>query len=523
MLALAWVVAVVGCAPAGAPPPQALVVGQLGRIESVNEILGGNDEHNRALSRLLFLPLLEERPDFAAGPPTYEPRLAESWNRSDDGTVLTFRLRPDLQWSDGAPLTAEDVRFTWLAQTSPEIGWTLAPSANLLHVEAADPRTVRFRFERGSADQLSDALASGVLPAHVWSRLPFSDWRANPHWFAEHLVVSGPYTVADFAADRVELAANPRYYLSGSGLPRLQRVALQFVTDQVALLAMLRAGEAGFVSPVSSRDRRRLESLPEVQTLDYPTRQVTFLSWNLERPQFADTSVRRALGLAIDRAEIVHTLWFDAAVVGCSPIPASVWARDATLEPLAHDPAAALELLAGAGWRDTDGDGLLDRDGLTFRFEVLTNTGNEQRWDALQMIRADLAEIGIEAVPRRLEIQAVGAALLEQRYDAALTAFGIDTHLDLRFWFHSRSVSGGFNYGGYHNTAVDELLDRIAAAEDRRSVLGQLHELQRAVHADQPVLFLWEPRGVVAFRSGLENVRPNELGVVRNLEEWSWR
>jgi peptide/nickel transport system substrate-binding protein len=221
---------------------------------------------------------------------------------------------------------------------------------------------------------------------------------------------------------------------------------------------------------------------------------------------------------------MVDTLWFGSAAVGCSPIPAAVWAHDRGLSPLPHDPQAASALLAAAGWADHDGDGVLDRDGVPFRFELLTNVGNEQRWDALQMIRQDLAEVGIDALPRRLELLAVGAALEKRTYDAAVTAFGIGTHLDLGFWFHSKNAApGGYNYGGYRSEPVDRLLDQIAAAEDRRAVLGQFHELQRLVHDDQPVLFLWEPRGLVAFSSSLEHVRPNELGLLGNLEEWSWR
>ncbi|HUP26002.1 MAG TPA: ABC transporter substrate-binding protein [Thermoanaerobaculia bacterium] len=512
------------CAGTGGriPVQDLLVVGQLGALDNVNELVGESGEHNRALSRLLFLPLLEELPDFSVGPPTYAPLLAESWERSEDRTVLTFHLRPGLEWSDGEPLTAEDVHFTWLAQVSPDIAWPLAPSSNLLDVEVVDAVTVRFRFARPSANQLSDAVAGGVLPRHRWSELPFASWRSNPHWFAENLAVSGPYTVSDWAPpESVELTANPRYHRPER--PRLHRVVLRFTKSDVALLAMLRAGEAGLVAPVPARDRARLDREPGVETLDYPTRQVTFLSWNTRRPQFAEASVRRALGLAIDRQEIVDTIWFGGATVGSTPIPSSVWARDPTVSSLPFDAAEARELLAAAGWRDHDGDGVLDRDGVPFRFELLTNSGNEQRWDALQMIRADLAEVGIDAVPRRLELLAVGAALIESRYDAALTAFGIDTHLDLGFAFHSRSIEAGYNYGGYRSEAVDRLLDTIATAEDRRSVLAELHELQRALYRDQPVLFLWEPRGVVAFADTLVPVRPNELGVLRNLEDWEWR
>lgn len=520
-LALAVWLAAAGCGgvPEGVADHQALVVGQLGRIDDINELLADSGEHSHALSRLLFLPLLEEKPDFATGPPTYEPLLAESWQRSEDGTALTFRLRRGLVWSDGVPLTAADVRFTWEAQTSPDVAWALAPSDNLLDVAAVDDHTVTFRFARRAASQLADAVAGGVLPRHLWGRLPFASWRANPHWFAENLVVSGPYTVTEWAApDRVVLGANPRYHVAER--PRLPRVVLRFTSNDVALLAMLRAGEADYVAPVPAPERARLAADPAIEVLDYPTRQITFVSWNTAKPPFDEPAVRRALGLAIDREEIVETLWFGSAVVGSSPIPHGVWARDPSMTPLPFDPSAARELLDAAGWRDRDGDQVRDRDGVPFRFELLTNTGNEQRWDALLMIQAHLAAVGVEAVPRRLELNTVNSQLAGRSYDAALMAFGIDTNLDLGFAFHSRSIDGSYNFGGYRSADVDRLLDRIAAAVDRREVLAELHELQRAVHRDQPVLFLWEPRGVVAFRSWLEPAPPNALGLLRDLEDW---
>jgi peptide/nickel transport system substrate-binding protein len=298
---------------------------------------------------------------------------------------------------------------------------------------------------------------------------------------------------------------------------------LRFTSSDVALLAMLRAGEADFVAPVPAPERARLAADPAIEVLDYPTRQITFVSWNTTRAPFDDPVVRRALGLAIDREEIVETLWFGSAVVGSSPIPNGVWARDPTITPLPFDPQAAREQLDAAGWRDRDGDQVRDRDGVPFRFELLTNTGNEQRWDTLSMIRAHLAAVGVDAVLRRLELGAVTNELSQGSYDAALMAFGIDTSLDLGFAFHSRSIDDSYNFGGYRSAEVDRLLDRIAGAVDRREVLPELHELQRAVVRDQPVLFLWEPRGVVAFRRSLEPVAPNALGLLRDLEDWDRR
>jgi peptide/nickel transport system substrate-binding protein len=503
-------------------PADVAIVGTPSEFEGVNELVVAGNDFNAAIVHQLFVTLLEERPDFEEGPPTFAPYLAHSWEFSEDRTFLTFHLRDDVVWSDGAPLTAEDVRFSWQAQTSPDVQWSYAFSKeNISDVEVVDPLTVRFHFRRVYATQLLDANEGVILPRHVWSRLPFAEWRLQPQWFAEHLTTAGPFQLASWQPQQsLELHRNPAYFLEGR--PRLERVVFQSVRESSTLLARLLNGEIDFTPQVRPADAQRVLHEAELRLVEFPGRQYTCLSWNLRQPQglFAEPEVRRALAHAIDRQAIVDTLWFGYARVASSPILSSVWAHNPRVRPWPFDPQRARQLLERHGWIDRDGDGVREKDGVRFSFELTTNSGNQQRADAMQMIRTQLLAVGVDARPRTIELQRLTAMNAAHEYDATVTAFAIDTSLDLTYAFHTSAIEGGFNYGGYSNPEVDRLIGEFNAAVDQREALPLLHRLQELIHRDQPFLFLWEPYRLVAHRADLEAVSSNALSEYYHLREW---
>ena len=138
------------------------------------------------------------------------------------------------------------------------------------------------------------------------------------------------------------------------------------------------------------------------------------------------------------------------------------------------------------------------------------------------MIQADLRAVGIDARPRRVEANALNRRLHEQDFDAAASAFAIDTSLDFRPLFHTESI-GGFNFAGYANPEVDRLIGSFAARADPLDGRGDLHRLQRILRDDQPMLVLWEPVSLAAFDDELESVAPTALSPLANLKEWAWR
>lgn len=489
-------------------------------LAGVNPLIAGQSRFSTDVQDQLFLRLFEEQADFDRHPPTFAARLVSSRRWSDDRLTLDLTLRNDVRWSDGTPVTADDVVWTWRAETSPAIAWSYAQSKEAIRdMEALDSNTVRVRFTKAYAGQLADLNEGPILPKQAWSRLPFTQWRGGEAWFREHLVTDGPFRLASWRpGEQVVLEANPTYY--ERGLPRLQRVVFRVVPDKTSQLVDLRTGDVDFVEQISPEDAEVLARTPGLQVWEFWARQYNYICWNTRNPLFAEPAVRRALTLAIDRQALVDALWRGHARVSSSPIIHSVWAADPEIHPWPYDPDQALRILKRHGWADSDGDGILDRDGKPFSFELMTNTGTPVRRDAAVMIQDQLHRIGIDARPRLLEFNTVNDLTQRHRFQAFLGAWAIDTSLDLKYAFHSDSVQGGYNFGGYSNPELDRLIDRARRELDPGAAKQDLFAIQRILHRDQPYTFLWEPQRLAGGSARIRGAELNPLSDFYNLRSW---
>src|SRR5579864_3254672 len=317
-----------------------VVTGWTAEPIGVNELIAPATSAQQEVIIQLFLRLVREDPNFDRHPPTFSPALARSYDWSPDHKTLTFHLREDVRWSDGVPVTADDVRWTWQAQTSPEVAWSYSyMKAQIADVEAVDPHTVRVRFKRVYAKQMLDVNEGGILPRHVWAQVPFSRWRQSGDWFKQHLVVDGPFTIASWKPKQEVVLERNRAYFDPDR-PHLDRVVMRIIPDQASIMAQLGSGELDFTPAMPPADARQVAANPRLRLLAYPYRSWIALAWNNARPPFSDPDVRRALGMALDRPAIVETIWGKFAKVSESPILSVVWAYDKALRPLPHDPDA---------------------------------------------------------------------------------------------------------------------------------------------------------------------------------------
>lgn len=470
----------------------------------------------------VFQHLLLENPDIKDHPPTFESQLAElEW--SEDHKVLTFRLRDDLFWSDGVRLTADDVYFSWQAQNSKSpVAWNRAYMKDAIdEVKVVDAQTVRFHFKDVYARQIFDVNEGLVLPKHVWSQLPFEQWGANADWFFQHRVASGPFKIHSWKRGQdMVLIRNERYWEKDR--PYLDRVVLRFVPDSRSLLTQLLSGDLDFITQVSPQDAKLIQENPHLQLVDdFWSNLYVVLAWNNERPLFADPEVRCALTMAINRQQIVDTLFpNDTGRVGISPIIQSVWAHDKTLLPYPYNPAEAQRKLAEKGWMDSDGDGILDRRGEKFSFELTTHNDNRQRSDAAEMIQEQLKAIGIEVRVRKLEFSAQVAEMQRGDFDGAIMGFTVDTSLDLSGHYSSHSIGKGGNYFRYSNDEVDRLIYQVAGQPNISDARPLLHGIERLIYDDQPATFLWESKRLMAFNRRIQGAKPNLQGGFFNLKDW---
>jgi peptide/nickel transport system substrate-binding protein len=497
-----------------------VVTGWTAEPASVNNLIVPNSQPTNEMVFRLFLHLLEEQADFQQHPATLKPQLAESYDWSPDHKVLTFHLRKDVVWSDGVPVTADDVRWTWQAEKDLDVAWELANAKSwITDVEAVDPHTARFHFSRVYAKQLLDANEGCVFPKHAWEGLPFKEWRRNGDWFRQHLVVDGPFTIAAWQPQQqIVLQRNGRYY--EKEFPYLDRVVMRQVPDQASGFTQLLSGDLDFLPQIAPKDAPRVQASPRLELIAYWFNIYVAVVWNTENPLFHDPEVRRALTLAIDRKTIVDTVLGSYGKVADSPILTSVWAHDPAVHPWPYDPQEAARILAAKGWRDTDGDGVLDKDGKPFAFELLTNTGNQLRSDATVMIQDQLKKVHIRATPRQIEFNTLADQTMAGKFEATMMGYTIDTSLDLRSNYHSEAIKEGSNYPRYRNPEMDRLIDTGAAQPDLKAELPYLYKIQEIVHREQPVTFLWESQRLTAVNKRVRNVHPTATFAFFNLQEW---
>jgi peptide/nickel transport system substrate-binding protein len=492
-----------------------LTVGLLSEPPSLNPLVVTSGESRDIVWRL-FLKLLDEQPDYIS----FTPRLAERWTFSPDSLSITFFLRPDVRWTDGRPVTARDVRFTWELHVDTLVAW---PGRHIKQhvrdVVVVDEHTVRFDFSRRYPYQLMDANDGVILPEHLLGGVPRDKLRT--HEFGRLPVGNGPFKLSRWEPEQyIQLEKNVDYYEPGK--PFLEKIVFKFVPDMVNLMTQLGKGEIDLLESIPSDHLSVLtERRPQIKIYTYPSRDYWYIAWNTGRDLFSTADTRRALTGAIDRSEIISTLWRDMAQLCTSPIHPNLWAYDGNSTAIPFDPAAARAGLEKLGWSDSDGDGYLDREGKRFEFEMITNSSNQLRVDITTMAEAYLKRVGVKVNIRTMEFQAVVQKLLSSDFDSCVFGWGTATKPDITSHWHSSAVPrSGMNISQYSNPAVDDLIERARVELDQERAAELWGEAQRIIYEDQPFTFLLIPHEVNALDGRFCNVRPNAISFFYNVRDW---
>ncbi|HXV76243.1 MAG TPA: ABC transporter substrate-binding protein [Candidatus Polarisedimenticolaceae bacterium] len=479
------------------------VLGSISDVDSWNEYTSQQSFASNVLRRI-YLRLADDRGTGLERPEEFAPSLATDWQVAEDGLAITFFLR-EARWSDGVPLTADDVRFTWQAQTEPAVPWPGAVNKRrITDVEVVDPRTVRFHFDGRYPYQFADAVDGGILPRHRFGEIPFDEWMT--HDWSQYSIGSGPFVLSRHVPQQeIVLERNLHYF--EPELPRLDRVVVRIVPDVLTLLTQLQAGEIDWIDGIPPREAERLAdaaSAVSIVPFDYPG--YDFIGWNEARAPFDDAEVRRALTMAIDRAALVEELLYGYGEVAGTPVPSGWWGADRSIRPLPYDPEGARRLLASRGFRTVGADGV-ERPGEVLTIEILTNNGNRLRRDALVKVQQQLDLVGVEATVHPLEAKALRHQVGAGDYDAFLGGWVFVGRVDLAMLFGGGNLPpNGLNVVQYRSASLDELLDRLQRADSAIAMGQPLHEIQRQLHRDQPYTLLYEAQRIAAHGPRLRGV-----------------
>jgi len=462
----------------------------------------------------------------------YLPDLAESWDRPDDGLSITYHLRRDQKWSDGQPITADDVAFTYDLVADPVVA-----SPRISYVEhmtpdgrprVLDPFTVRFEFTHAYDRQTQMSHTGlGIYPKHVLQKLDRASLRGSD--FDKDPTVSGPWKLGKWdRGSTITLVPNPGY--TGENPPTLKRVILKVVPEYATRLIELESGSVDMIESFQTvEDISRIEEArPDLKMYDRGKRFLDYVGWNLANPLFEDKEVRQALTLAIDREKLVHDLlttksgevYGVQAVSWITPELCDVQSGD--IQPFPYDPARAKEILAAHGWKDTNGDGILDKDGKPFRFELLTNSGNARRAKAVIIIQALLKNVGVDCQIASVESNNFFERMRKRDYEAALSGWSAGLFVDPIELWHSDTPDHRyeFNFTGYHNPEADALMEEGMRTADPDVANEIWKRLQAMIYDDQPYTYLFWRSEVLPLDARFQGAKVDILSYLRDLNEW---
>jgi peptide/nickel transport system substrate-binding protein len=444
--------------------------------------------------------------------------LAEEMNWLDDQT-LEAKLRQGVLFHDGVEMTADDVVFTFnriiqenaIEYPEPHSSPRRSLIAPLESIEKTGPYTVVMHFNAPWPPAMQLLGHQQIVPKHYIEEV-------GTKGFVEHPIGSGPFKFvsANARLDEIIMERFVDYYGGAPDLPPMgpacvDRVVFRTVPDSQTRAAALTIGEVDIMQSVPLDLIETLEEKPSVQVKTAPGTQPKWMEMNVDRPPFDDVRVRQAMNYAVDKERILDKVYGGRAVALPGPLSPFNNFVDKGLEPYPYDPTKALDLLAEAGWSDSDGDGFLDQDGgrLTFAMDTL------QEWLPLAEAVADqLREIGVAASVRAWEPGVIRPQLLEGKRLAYLDDWG-DSAFDPVGHFEAKwhgyvdgQPYGRANFSGYNNERVNQLIvmgERTADADERHEFYD---EAQGIIYEEVPAVFLILPEEVEAASVRIQNWEP---------------
>ena len=476
--------------------------GIIGSPRFINPILASSDaDHD--LTTLVYSGLVRTGENGVA-----LPDLAESWDISSDGKTYTVHLKPKLFFHDGKKLTADDVVFTVSKITDPVLKSPLRISWDGVTATAIDENTVLFTLQKPYAGFLAQ-LTLGILPEHVWKNIPDESWQLSK--YNTEPIGSGPYKMSSVSRSSIgipesyNLKSFKRFIL---GRPFINDLTIVFLPNKTDAYAAFTHQQVDGISGVDAKDTDTLmNGTSSIITSPLPRVFGIFFNQNKNKA-FSDPIVIRALGLAVDKSMLVHTVFNNYANVLNGPLPQSIDPNPSDYETQKE---LAIKLLDAAGWKLNPATGLrektIGKEKLVLTFSLATANTPELESSA-QLIADMYASIGVHADIKVFEIGTLNENIIRGRdFQALLFGQVIRHDTDIyAFWHSSQKNDPGLNITGYTNKRVDSLLESAVKETDTEKRNDLYNTITQELAKDAPVTFLYTPDFIYLINNKLQNV-----------------
>lgn len=430
------------------------------------------------------------------------PRIAKKWKVSPDKLTYTFYLDPDAKFSDGKPVTAEDVKFTWDTIFDPK--HKTAPVQSLFgvyeSVKVIDPMTVEFKAKVKNYQNLVLLRDFFILPKHYFSQ---GDFNKD---FNTKLLGSGPYLLSEVKqGEKIVLKRNPDYWAAkhteNIGRYNLDSIIYKVNEDHAVRYELLKKGELDYYEFYMAKmwmtetDGPLFENgyLKKIKGENKFPYSMSGISWNLRKPLFQDRKVRIALGHLMNREKMISELFYKNYVMATGVMGPTSEYHSPNNKPIPYDVKKAQALLKEAGWNKVGDDGVLVKDGLRFEFEIVTSNASFQRF--LTIYQEDLKKVGIKMNIRIIE-WATGLKMREEgQFDGFIVAWTREVSpfgFDRQWGSKTADIKGSDNFSGYKNPEIDKLAAEVDVTFDKKKRIKLVQKIDEIIGHDQPWTFLWE-------------------------------
>ncbi len=481
------------------------VEGVVGNPQYVNPVFASGNDADDDLIRLVFAGLFRSNEGHYI-----VPDLAESFSVNPEGTVYTVVLKDGLLWSDGQPLTIDDVLFTFALIQDGKFKSPLNAAFRGVTIERVDARTVTFALKSPLAPFLS-SLTVGIIPEHKWRDIQPSNARLNK--LNLEPVGAGPYKVGRLRFDAsgnirlYELIPNPHYYGDAA---KIGTLTLNFFPDTASALDALRGKKVeglGFVPP---EDRSAVQDLG-VHIIDLRLPQYVAIFFNQKRAGLKSPEIREALTLALNRPEITREATNGTATVIDGPLPPGFAGATPAELIRPYDAKRAEELLDQAGWKK--GDDGVRRKGSDELAVTLTTSDRTDYAHAADLIRTAWQAIGVKTEVNVVSAGKITREVIRPRnYDAILFSQILGGDPDLfPFWHSSQETDTGLNLAIFFKKETDKLLEDARKMQDAVERTKKYAEFQKQLNEALPAVFLWQPSYLQALPKKVKGFRQESL------------
>jgi peptide/nickel transport system substrate-binding protein len=529
----------ISCSQNSEKAKQVLVVGVSSDVATINPLYAFNLQEGHLVDLLFLKPALERWND-SLGVIEFKPLLAENWLINSDSNSITLNIRDNIYWSDGKPITTDDMIFSFDVYSDPKVNSRLFGMFDNFYQDKEYHIEINKAFRKNSDKSLTIFFKDfksftlldinhSILPKHIYEGIKREDIETAELNF--NPVTSGQFKLYKWDRDqKIHLRADSSCILFNP--KNVQEIIFKIIPDEYSLITQLKKGEIDLVEDVSSEKVQELAQNKNIAVGSIKGRDYDYVGWNHIDPNayskkqnkpnkfFASPKTRKALSLAINRNEIFQSIIGKYGEIYDSPIsPIFRQYFDSSLTKAEYNPSLAKKILQEEGWKDNNGDGILEKNNQQFSFKIYSNAGNSIRQYTGTIIKNNLKEVGIDADVVFIEKNELVDGLLSRKYDAWISGWSIEIPLKLDAYWSSNPEKAMLNFSGFYNQELENIFDDVKPAGSEEKKIASYKRVSEIFKENEPVTMLFWTHNIIGYNKRIKNIKFSPLGLFSNAWE----